>query len=100
MQWLYPHALSRRLKIILKLLKLLARVVLTDHVYNCVWCRALLWDDHPALTAWKTSAPLMIIGSHQWHTPKKDGTLIRSGHLQVGIPINLCLEHSLGRRAW
>ncbi|KAK9825044.1 hypothetical protein WJX74_003537 [Apatococcus lobatus] len=46
---------------------------------------ALLWADHPALTAWKTSAPLMIIGSHQWHTPKKDGTLVRSGHLQETV---------------
>ena len=48
-------------------------------------CRAALMADQAALRRWETDSPLLIMGSHQWHTPDKNGNIYAGGARQKQI---------------
>lgn len=54
-----------------------------DPLYRCGVCLDPWWPALPqnsaALSGWQTKAPLLVVGSHDWNTPTRDGTLICDG---------------------
>jgi platelet-activating factor acetylhydrolase len=48
------------------------------------WWAALM-ADQAALKQWETQSPLLMMGSHQWHTPDKNGNIYAGGARQKQI---------------
>lgn len=64
--------------------------VLAEHEgFNCGVALDPWWDalpgDSPALTGWRTSSPLLIIGSHDWNTPDAAGKMKCNGVRQRAL---------------
>jgi hypothetical protein len=60
--------------------------------YPCLLClylrllpRTLLPEGSPALQGWRSSAPLLIMGSQEWNTPDAAGKLSCNGERQQRV---------------
>ncbi len=50
-----------------------------------VTCRGALLADQAALEQWKTSSPLLIMGSHRWNIPNSKGQIACGGERQAKL---------------
>ncbi len=48
-------------------------------------CRGALLADQAALEQWKTSSPLLIMGSHRWNIPNSRGQIACGGERQAKL---------------